>query len=292
LASSLRASFPNPSVALLNGNFYWWESGTTLDALLTYWHVNADTSYNDLVSNTLLSQTTGTNDFMVGGQATGNDDQSWWALAAMTATEYSLPAPATPWQTLAANVFNDQKGRWQTDTCSGGLKWKINAGDTGYTYRSTISNALFFQLAARLARFNDDADALAWAEKAYSWMSTTGGGGGVVTSSFDVFDGTSDSNGCSDVNHDLWSYNTGAMLYGSAIMASHTNDQVWKDRAQGFLDAVKRNFMQDGRLFETKCEGAGSCNADQVSFKGILARWLGASAVVLPDLAAQVGEIL
>lgn len=294
LASTLISTLPNPSIGILPSPYWWWESGTTLDALLTYMHTNSDPTYNALVSNTLLSQTTSTNDFMVPGQATGNDDQAWWALAAMSAAEYNLPAPAgTPaWANLAANAFATQKSRWQTSSCGGGLKWKINAGDQGYNYRSTISNALFFQLAARLARYNDDGDALAWAEKSWGWMSTTGGGGGVVTKEFDVFDGTDDKNSCGDVNHDLWSYNTGAVLYGAAVMASHTNQQVWKDRAQGLLDAVKRNFVKDGALFEGKCEGSGSCNADQVAFKGILARWLGASASVLPGLQEQVGELL
>lgn len=38
--------------------------------------------------------------------------------------------------------------------------------------------------------------------------------------------------------------------------------------------------------------GDGSCDSDQVSFKGTLARWLGATAELLPDLRDSVQEIM
>ncbi|KAF2110919.1 glycoside hydrolase, partial [Lophiotrema nucula] len=275
---------------------YWWISGSTLDGLATYFHTTGDAQYNTLVANTLLSQATGANDFMM-PDATGNDDQAWWALAAMSAAEYGIPSPAgaPSWLVLAQNVFNEQKGRWNTAKCNGGLKWKINAGDAGYTYRSTISNGLFFQLAARLARFTGDADTLSWAEKAYDWSTSVG----LIDGDFNVYDGTDDSkgdNGCADVNHDQWSYNTGVFLYGSAVMAAKTGDAKWTTRAQGFLGSIKRNFVNNGNLFESKCEGAngsiGTCNTDQQSFKGAVARWMGATATILPQMAPDVQIVI
>jgi mannan endo-1,6-alpha-mannosidase len=293
IASSLTASYPNPSIALLPQPYWWWQSGSSIDALLNYFHTTGDTKYNALLSNTMLSQTTGTNDFMT-PDATGNDDQAWWGLAAMSAAEYGLPPAqgALPWIEYARNVFNTQKGRWRTDRCNGGLKWKINENDPagGWNYRSTISNGLFFQLAARIARFTTDADALSWAEKSYDWITSVG----LVDGQFNVFDGTDDAKGtgCIDVNHSQWSYNAGVMLYGAAVMAEKTGAQVWKDRAQGFLTAARRNFIKDGKLFESICDGDGSCNTDQVSFKGVLARWMGNTATLLPDKRAEVTEVM
>lgn len=293
IARALTSLYPNPSIALLAPPYWWWQSGSTIDALLTYFHVSGDASYSALLGNTILSQTTGTRDFMT-PDATGNDDQAWWGLAAMSAAEYGLPqAGPLPWIEYARNVFNTQKARWRTDRCNGGLKWKINPNDPngGYNYRSTISNGLFFQLAARIARYANDADAQAWAEKSYDWTA----GVGLIDGSFNVYDGTDDAkgpNGCVDVNHDMWSYNTGVFLYGAAVMADKTGDAKWADRTRGFLSAARRNFVKDGRLFEAICEGRGSCNTDQVSFKGTLARWMGGAAVLRADLRGEIADVL
>jgi mannan endo-1,6-alpha-mannosidase len=293
IARSLTASFPNPSIALVAPPYWWWQSGSIIDGLLTYSHVTGDKLYNDLLANTMLSQKSGSNDFMT-PDATGNDDQAWWGLAAMSAAEYGLPnVPGQPtWLDLARNVFNTQKGRWRTDRCNGGLKWKINPSDPGFTYRSTISNGLFFQLAARLARFTNDADTLSWATKSYDWSVSVG----LVSSQFDVFDGTDDSkgvNGCVDVNHDQWSYNTAAFLYGAAVMAAHTKEQIWMDRTNGFIGAAQRNFIKNEQFFEKFCQGSSSgCNTDQTSFKAVLARWMGTTATILPATKGTIAGVM
>ncbi|KAF2703714.1 glycoside hydrolase family 76 protein [Pleomassaria siparia CBS 279.74] len=293
LAASLKVSYPNQSVALLVQPFWWWQSGSAIDALLSYAQTTGDSQYNSLVQNTILGQATGTKDFMT-VDATGNDDQAWWALAALTAAENNLPSPGVPWLTLAQNVFNEQKARWDTTKCNGGMKWKILEGDgtDGYHYKSSIANGLFFQLAARLAHITKDADTLAWAEKAYDWVV----GVGLIDGNYNVYDGTDDAkgaNGCVDVNHSQWSYNTGVFLHGAAVMASQTGEAKWSDRTIGFIAAAKRNFVnaKTGALFELNCDGDNSCNTDQVSFKGTLARWLGATAALMPNLKANVATI-
>ncbi|KAH7120927.1 glycoside hydrolase [Dendryphion nanum] len=289
LASSLISRLPNPSIALVAPPQWWWQSGSIVDGLLAYTHATSSSQYKDLIANTLISQVTGTNDFMT-PDATGNDDQAWWALAAMSAAEYGIPAPGLPWIQIARNVFEEQKGRWDMGRCGGGLKWKIREGDNGWHYKSTISNGLFFQLAARIARFTGDADALRWAEKSYDWVV----GVGLISQEFDVYDGTDDAkgSGCVDVNHDQWTYNTGTFLYGAAVLTEYTGDQKWKDRASGFLAGAKRNFVKDGRLLETKCEEYFTCNTDQVSFKATLLRWMGAAATIMPELRSEVRKVL
>ncbi|KAF2469144.1 glycoside hydrolase [Lindgomyces ingoldianus] len=291
IASSIVSMYPNKALALLSPPSWWWQSGLTLDGLTTYYHTTGDAQYNDLIARTLQSQATGSNDFMT-PDATGNDDQAWWALAAMSAAEYGIPSPAgsPSFLAIAQNVFNEQKSRWDNARCNGGMKWKINPSDDGYHYKSTISNGLFFQLAARIARFTGDADAASWASKSYDWVVSVG----LIDGSYNVFDGTDDAKGtgCVDVNHDLWSYNTGVFLYGAAVMADKTGDAKWSDRAKGFLGAAEKSFVRNGGLFEQKCEGDGSCNTDQKSFKAALARWMGASATLLPELAGDVQKII
>jgi mannan endo-1,6-alpha-mannosidase len=292
LAISLKNHYPNPSVALLAQPFWWWQSGSAIDALLTYSATTGNKEYDALLQNTMASQTTGTNDFMT-VDATGNDDQAWWGLAAMTAAENGLPqAGPTPWLNLARNVFNSQKSRWAESSCGGGMRWKIAKGDEkdGWHYKNSITNGLFFQLAARLAKHTNDAEASRWAEKAYDWTA----GVGLIDKEFNVYDGTDAAKGCVDVNHDMWSYNVAVFMHGAAVMAAHTGDKKWTARTKGFIAATKRTFVNrdSGALWERKCELKGECNTDQLSFKGVLARWLGATAQVLPAVKDEVKSIV
>lgn len=289
IAQSIKLSLPNPSLALVPQPYYWWQSGIVNNALFTYGFVTGDRQFEDLAKNTLYNQATAANDFMM-PEATGNDDQAWWALSALTAAENNVvvPAGSPTFLSMAQNVFNEQKARWDESTCSGGMRFKINAGDAGYEYKSSIANGLFFQLAARLAKLTGDADARAWAEKSYDWMSSTG----LIDATFNVYDGTDSAGECLDLNLDQWSYNAGVFLYGAAVMASQTGDAKWVDRTNGFLAAAQRNFVRDSALHEPICDNQGTCNNDQISFKGILARWLGATAVELPDLKDSIAGTL
>ncbi|KAF1978915.1 glycoside hydrolase [Bimuria novae-zelandiae CBS 107.79] len=294
IAHQLRTTFPDSNLALVPQPFWWWQSGIVTNALLTYGFVTHDTQYLELTKNTLLSQATPANDFMT-GFASGNDDQAWWALSALTGAENNVPEPADAptFLSLAQNVFNEQKARWDTATCGGGMQFKVNPalGERGAGYKSTIANGLFFQLAARLGKFTGDAEALAWAEKSYDWVTSVG----FIDGEFNVHDGVDDGTACKEVNQDMWSYNVGAFLYGAAVMSQQSGEAKWRERTQGLLGATKRNFVRDGELRETLCEGPEArqpCSLDQVSFKGILARWLGATAVVMPELKDDIAAVL
>jgi mannan endo-1,6-alpha-mannosidase len=214
----------------------------------------------------------------------------------LTAAEKNFaPTGPVPWATMAQNVFQQQTTRWDKDKCNGGMKWKILEGDgtDGWHYKSTIANGLFFQMAARLALLTKSADIKAWAVKSYDWTVSVG----LITPQFDVYDGTDDAkgeNGCVDVNHNMWSYNVGVFMYGSAVMAKLTGEEEWLGRTKGLIASAKRNFVNEetGELWEAQCEADGSCDSDQVSFKGTLARWLGATAELLPELKDSVSEII
>jgi mannan endo-1,6-alpha-mannosidase len=92
----------------------------------------------------------------------------------------------------------------------------------------------------------------------------------------------------------MWSYNVGVFMYGSAVMSKLTGEDEWLERTKGFIASAKRNFVNEetGELWEAMCEGDGSCDSDQVSFKGTLARWLGATAELLPALKENVQEVM
>lgn len=55
----------NPAtVGLLPAPYYWWEAGAVWGAMIEYWGYTNDSSYNTVVSQSLLSQASPTRDFM------------------------------------------------------------------------------------------------------------------------------------------------------------------------------------------------------------------------------------
>jgi mannan endo-1,6-alpha-mannosidase len=147
----------------------------------------------------------------------GNDDQSFWGLAAMAAAEYKFPNPSADdpqWLALAQAVFNTQAQRWDDTTCAGGLRWQIFNFNTGYSYKNSISNGCFFNMAARLARYTGNSTYLDWANKAWDWISEVG----LMDSTYHFYDGTDDTLNCSSVDHIQWTYNAGVFVYGAAVM--------------------------------------------------------------------------
>lgn len=201
--------------------YYWWEAGAMFGTLVNYWYLTGDSSYNDITTQALLFQATSNGDFMPTNQTRdeGNDDQSFWALSAMMAAERNFPNPpagSPSWLEMVQAVFNEQVTRWNTESCGGGLKWQIFPFNNGYDYRNSIANGCFFDIAARLARYTGNQSYADWAEKAWDWVTAIG----LVGDTYQVYDGTTDTNNCSTLNHVLWTYNSGIYLHGAATMYS------------------------------------------------------------------------
>lgn len=64
-------------------------------SLVDYWHFTGDSSHNDVVRRGLLWQAGDGRDYMPANQTAGmgNDDQGFWAIAAMTAAERKFADP-------------------------------------------------------------------------------------------------------------------------------------------------------------------------------------------------------
>lgn len=151
----------------------------------------------------------------------GNDDQAFWAFAAMSAVEmkYPEPPPKQPsWLSLVQATFNLQVTRWDTQHCGGGLRWQIFPFNKGYDYKNTISNGGFFQLAARLARYTGNETYAEWADKTWDWMHTTP----LFTENYNIYDGIKIEN-CSNPYPIQWTYNVGTFLMGAANMYNYVS---------------------------------------------------------------------
>jgi mannan endo-1,6-alpha-mannosidase len=98
--------------------------------LINYWYYTGDATYNDQTLAALIWQAGPDSDFMPLNQTKdeGNDDQAFWAMAAMTAAEVNFPNPPTGtpgWVAMVQAVFNLMAERWDNTTCGGGLRWQV-----------------------------------------------------------------------------------------------------------------------------------------------------------------------
>ncbi|KAI5359676.1 putative glycoside hydrolase, family 76, six-hairpin glycosidase superfamily [Septoria linicola] len=226
---------------LLPNPYYWWESGLMFDSLLNYWSASGDTDLTDVITQGLLFQVGPDNNYMPPNQSKslGNDDQSFWANAAMTAAEVGFPEPPDmSWVELAENVFNSQVLRWDESSCGGGLKWQIFTFNNGYNYKNSVSTLSFATLAARLARYTGNSTYTDWAQRSTEWLGNVGllrlpstrnttasiaaGESANSRNRVQIFDGTDDITNCTETNHLEWSQNAGLFLSTSAYASNAT----------------------------------------------------------------------
>ncbi|TQS38407.1 hypothetical protein Golomagni_01086 [Golovinomyces magnicellulatus] len=255
-----------------------------------------DNSYTEVTGQALLSQAGPKRDLMVPLHVKdeGNDDQAFWGFATMSAAEKNFPNPSKDlaWIELTQNLWNTQARRWDESLCGGGLRWQIFESNNGYNYKNTVSNAAFFQISARLARFTGNQTYAEWAVKSYDWMVQKG----LIDDNYKVYDGIS-TESCDNVNRMLWTYNTAITIYGAAVMYNFTEgSQIWKERSQGLLDAATYFFgppqSTPGVMFEPICELTSSCNTDQLSFKAYLSRFLWATTYMAPFTIEKITSLL
>jgi mannan endo-1,6-alpha-mannosidase len=290
--------------------YYWWLSGNGWEALLNYMSYTNTTTYQaDFL--TAMSENIGPAfDFDAPAQAAweANDDQMYWVYNALTAMEYDfepLPCIASAdggcensWLSIGTNGFEDFVTRWNEDnsTCGGGLQWQYNPEAAGFIYKNAVTNGGFFQTAARLARYTGNQTFADWATTIWDWSAAIG----IISTDFHVFDGTWDDANCTVLSSDQWSYNIASYIHGAAHMYAFTTadlQETWESRVQGLVAAAESTFFGPSTnatmiMYEEKCELVGSCETDQVSFKGSLSRWLGKAAVLVPSVSDIIIPLL
>lgn len=284
ISADLASYVPNDpfdGIGLLPKPYFFWESAAYWNGLLDVGYMSGDTTYNNITSAALLAQRGPNNNYMPPNQTKneGNDDQGFWALAALAAEDYDVPIPKladgdeapTNWTQLAINVFDAQAARWDDKTCGGGLRWQIFTFNAGYNYKNAASQGTFFQLAARLAASTGNKTYADWAEKSWTWMESVGlltnnSKGDVV-----IYDGADTSNNCSKVDRLQWSENAGLFIRGaSTLWGSSVDNGKWQNRTMSLTDSTSRLFFKDRVMIEPAC-GADHCNVDQRAFRYYLA---------------------
>lgn len=290
-----------------------------MGALIDYWYYTGDTRWNEITQQGLLWQTGPNQDYMPPNQTMteGNDDQvsqyspkisigwhidvtkGFWAMAVLSAAEYNFPNPSPDqpqWLALAQAVFNTQASRWDISNCNGGLRWQIFTWNHGFDYKNSISQACFFNIAARLALYTGNETYADWAYKVWDWMIESEF---MHQDSYFIFDGAHVDDGCTNIIPYQWTYNPGAFLLGAAAMYNYTTDRdpnshtLWKQRVDGLVSGLGIFFIGDDKVMsEVACESVHLCDNDQLSFKAYLARWMAAATKWAPWIYEAVKPLL
>lgn len=278
-----------------------------MGALIDYWYYTGDATYNAVIQEGMLHQVGPYNDFMTPNQTLteGNDDQGFWGMAAMSAAEYNFQDPAQDqpqWLALAQAVFNTQAARWDTEYCNGGLRWQIFTWNNGFNYKNSISQACFFNLAARLALYTGNSTYADWAVRTWDWMTSIG----FIDENYRIYDGATVENNCTDITPYEFSYNAGAFLLGAAAMVAYSSNEgqtetdaatTWHERVDGLLDSAELIFFfgndtSDRVMIEVACEPVNLCDVDQQSFKAYLGRWMAATTKWAPWTLSRIKMLL
>lgn len=204
-----------------DGDYYWWQGGALWGTMIDYWHFTGDKTYNEMTKYAMVFQAGSPQNCYMPPNWTaslGNDDQGFWGMSAMLAAEVNFEDPKEDepqWLALAQAVFNTQAAPDRHDeTCGGGLRWQIPFSNTGYDYKNTIANGIFFNLGARLARYTKNTTYSDWAEKTWDWLE----GVGFMDPEYNIYDGGHVDKNCTDVYKAQFSYNAAVMMQGAAFM--------------------------------------------------------------------------
>ncbi|KAI1500529.1 glycoside hydrolase [Biscogniauxia marginata] len=274
--------------------YFWWEAGAMFGTMIDYWFYTKDDTYNEVTTQAMLHQVGQDQDYMPENQTStlGNDDQGFWAMAAMSAAENNYPNPPEDqpqWLALVQAVFNEYVTRWDEESCGGGIRWQIFTFNNGFNYKNSISNGCFFNIASRLARYTGNQTYADWAEKVWDWMVDVN----YIDDEFNIYDGAGATENCKNINRAQWTYNAGIFLQGAAVMYNFTDgNDTWSQRTDGLLTRTVEIFFEDGIVIERQCESVDLCDVDQQTFKGYLMRWMASTQVLAPFTADRIAPLL
>jgi len=234
----------------------WWQNANVLVATLHYGMRTKNTTFYDIIPKVYAVH----KDFNI----EGFDDEGWWGLAWIEA--YKATQDKT-YLSISERIFADLVTAWD-NTCGGGVWW-----DRKRTYKNSVTNELFFAVAAGLYIQTKNQTYLDWAEKEWKWFS----GIGLINQNHLINDGLSTST-CTNNRQTLWTYNQGVVLGGLVDLFRATGQQSFLTSAGLIANATflpSNNLATKDQILQETCEPSKSCDGDQFTFKGIFMRNLG-----------------
>ena len=99
------------------------------------------------------------------------------------------------------------------------LRWQTLPYLTGYDYKNSIANGIYFNIGARLTRYTGNESYATLGIRSYNWVKAVG----LMDAEFKVYDGAHIGQNCTDINKVQFSYNVAVFLHGAAVMFNHVS---------------------------------------------------------------------
>lgn len=90
------------------------------------------------------------------------------------------------------------------------------------TRLSALSNACFFNMGARLARFTGNSTFADYSEETWNWLTSVGF---IDNETWAVYDGAFVEDNCTDILQGQWSANAASLTQGAAFMYNYVSPQ-------------------------------------------------------------------
>lgn len=193
------------------------------------------------------------------------DDMQWVVLCWLQAARYAKGVEiewVQPFQARARELYGLASAGWDESNCDGGMLWRRD----GIPYKNSITNELFITTSIELyLEFPQQAEYIDNAIKAWSWMSASR-----LKNRWGLWaDGVHD---CTDIDATVWTYNQGVILSGLVGLFSATGKATFLEEGHALIRSVMGSpLVRDGILFE-RCDPAGACSQNSLTFKGIFFR--------------------
>jgi mannan endo-1,6-alpha-mannosidase len=223
----------------------------------------------------------------------GNADRGLWALAAVSGAQAQAQSSdsARAWLNPAQTVFDEFTSSWDNSTCNGGLP-------QSNSIKSSTTNGVFFNLAARLAHSTGNLTDLDWATRVLDWSRSISL---IDQTNWTVYDFAQGGDNCSSVERSEWTFNTGFYVSGAAHMYNITSGDTqtkWRTVLDGLVKTMVYDFLPSGIATET-CElYEDACNPELREFigfteyKGVLGRVLVDTLRVAPYTSPLIHPLL
>ncbi len=165
------------------------------------------------------------------------DDNTWLGLALCRHHELTASADAAE---LSRRLFDFIVTGWSSERTwshPGGIRWMV---PDRCVSRNTCSNAPVAELAAEIARRDNDEEALAWSQRIYAWVDET------LRGSDELYLDRIDPDGT--LHREIYSYNQGTMIGASVLLHQATGDSAYLSRAKSTASAAMSRFSVDELL--------------------------------------------